>query len=145
MQIDKSLYNVVEVVRCRTSEYGTFGRLFVNDDFFCYTLEPAKNNIKPYPIPCGVYDLKMDVVSPKYRFRFPYSSYKGRVPRIVDVPNFHGVLIHIGNFVKDTLGCILVGERANLSRLFNSTNAYIKLFNKLDSFKYPIKIKISEL
>lgn len=145
--IDRNLYNVVEVVRCHVSEHGTFGRLFVNDDFYCYTLEPApsKNNIKPYPIPEGIYDLTLKVQSPKYRYRFPYNSFKGRVPRVLNVPGFDGILIHIGNFVKDTLGCILVGEKKNLSRLFNSTSAYIKLFKKLDSFKYPIKLCVSAL
>ena len=138
-------YNLIEVVRCRQSVDGTFGRLFVNGEFYCYTLEPPmpKVMVKPYPIPCGTYDLTLSVQSPKYRYRWPYNCYKGCVPRLLNVPGFDGILIHIGNFAKDTLGCILVGEKASLRRLYYSTNAYIKLYNKLKSFKYPIKIKIS--
>lgn len=142
-----SEYNIIDVVRCRASEYGTFGKMFVNDSFQCYTLEPAPSSvkIKPYPIPVGAYDLLLNVPSPKYRYRFPYSSHRGCVPRLVGVPGFDGILIHIGNFVKDTLGCILVGERANLYRLFNSTNAYTALYSKISKFNFPIRVRISSI
>lgn len=148
MKIDRSKYNVVEVVRGYENSYGTFGRLFVNDEFICYTLEPcskeSRKGYKPFRIPAGTYDLSMNVVSPKYRYRSPYLQFKGRVPRVLNVPGFDGILIHIGNWLKDTLGCILVGEKWDFTRLYNSTKAYLGLFYKLDSFKYPIKIVISD-
>lgn len=140
-------YILIEVIRCRANECGTFGRLFIEDKFECYTLEPPmpKVKVKPYPIPEGTYDLVINVPSPKYKFRFPYSFFHGCVPRLLNVPKFDGILIHIGNFAKDTLGCILVGQKASLSRLYNSTNAYTALFRKLKSFNKPLKIKISSI
>lgn len=148
MYIDRSKYNIVEVVRCLTTDELTLGKLYVNDAFHCFTLEPPLRKFrssKPYAVPVGVYDLALNVVSPKYRFRSPYNKYKGCVPRLLNVPNFEGILIHIGNFPKDTKGCILVGYSHNRGRLFLSTKAYLDLWTLLVSFKYPIKIIISDV
>ena len=144
--IDRTKYNVIDVVRCYFTDTSTTGRLFVNDEFMCYTLEPPfYRDVKPYAIPYGIYDVTLKVQSPKYRYRSPYSQFGGRVPRLLDVPNFKGILIHIGNFPRDTKGCILVGARWNVchDRLFDSTKAYLALWYRLSSFKYPIKIRIS--
>lgn len=135
----------INLVRCRVNECGTFGSLYVNDEFVCYTLEPCPSSaahVKPFCIPVGNYDVTLSVVSPKFRFRSPYKRHGGRVPRLLNVPNFEGILIHIGNFLKDTSGCILVGESVSLTRLFNSTNAYLKLYSILEKYS-KIVISIS--
>lgn len=137
---------MIELVRCRVSPYGTFGKLYINDRFECFTLEPVKTLFSKGAIPVGTYNMTLKVKSPKFRNRWPYSSklIGGCLPRLLDVPNFDGILIHIGNFVKDTKGCILVGQKANLMRLFNSTNAFISLYKKLISLSSDdLKIKIS--
>lgn len=123
----------INLVRCAFRPTGTFGRLFIDGVFECYTLEPIHrtDNLKPRCIPLGTYKVVTNIISPKYRFRYPYNKFNGCVPRLLHVSGFDGILIHVGNFLKDTLGCILVGERANLSRLFNSTKAYLSLWNKL--------------
>lgn len=143
-------YNKIHVVRCWSSvTSGTFGQMFVNDQFQCYTLEPPLQDMvqtKPFAIPPGQYDLRLDIVSPKFRFRSPYVKFGGKVPRLMDVPNFDGVLIHVGNFVKDSHGCILVGDSLKgFRRLYNSTRAYLDLWQKLASFKYPCKIIVEQL
>lgn len=135
--------NIIEVVRTRSNEFGTFGRLFLNDEFQCYTLEPAPS--ATLPIPEGSYPLTLNVVSPKYRFRMPYLKHKGRVPRLLNVPGHKGILIHIGNFLRDTSGCILVGQRASLSRLYNSTIAYNSLYSNLIKLNGDFEVVISSL
>lgn len=137
---------MLELVRCRVSPYGTFGKLYVNDRFECYTLEPVKTLFSKGAIPVGTYKVTLNFKSAKFSSRWPYSSklIGGRLPRLLNVPNFEGILIHIGNFVKDTKGCILVGEKVNLMRLFNSTNAFLSLYKKLLSLPVnDLKIKIS--
>lgn len=121
-------YNFIEVVRCRANSFGTFGRLFLNDEFVCYTLEPAPNS----SIPLGIYRLRLDRPIPKYCYRSPYSKYKGCVPYFESVGNFEGVVISIGNFLHQTSGAILVGEQASIRRIYRSTAAWLKLMKLLD-------------
>lgn len=91
----------------------TIGHLYINDKYFCDTLEDANRDLnkdgkfdngeqKVYSqtcIPFGQYKVKL-MMSPKF---------KRVLPRLFDVPDFDGVLIHRGNTSKDTSGCILVG------------------------------------
>lgn len=58
------------------------------------------------------------VWSPKFK------SYK---PRLEGVPHRSGILIHKGNSVKDTLGCILVGNNSFKGHLTHSSLAYCDL------------------
>lgn len=76
-------------------EKATPGRLFINGGFFCHTLELPKHSC----IPEGEYSLLM-TYSPRF---------KRLMPQVMNVSGFEGIRIHIGNFVKDTQGCILVG------------------------------------
>lgn len=70
---------------------------------------------------------------------------KGMCFRVNDVPNRDGILIHKGNYTKDTLGCIIVGiffEDINgdgVLDVVDSTVALNKLLGYLpDSFKLYI-------
>lgn len=50
-------------------------------------------------IPYGTYDIEMS-----YSIRF-----SKRMPYVLDVPGFDGIMFHIGNHSADSSGCILVG------------------------------------
>lgn len=64
-----------------------------------------------------------------------------------DLPSFANrrILIHIGNFPSDTLGCILVGESmSNKGYINSSVNAIKRLFYKLKDYdvsKIPLIVK----
>ncbi len=71
-----------------------------------YTLELPwlDNQTNVSCIPQGIYNVS------------PYSSAKyPNVFEICSVPNRTAILIHIGNYTKDTRGCILVGLGVNES------------------------------
>ena len=51
---------------------------------------------------------------------------QGRFPLLLGIPNFSDVRIHAGNTVKDTQGCILVGENKEVGKVFNSRK-YVKI------------------
>lgn len=86
------------------------GSLYVGGVKVCDTLEN-----KSKLIPCGEYNLN---VSDSKKF--------GRMLPLVyndEVPMHRGIRIHVGNSVKDTEGCILVGFQRNGDRLVNSRSA----------------------
>lgn len=128
----------------RGSEY-TVGHLYIDGKFFCDTLEDvdrgltqkmskveiAKIKIKGKTcIPYGTYVVTMNVVSAKYSnySKYPYALFvKGRMPRVLNVPGFDGILIHPGSTAADTDGCLLVGENKFKGRLINSQATWKKL------------------
>lgn len=94
---------IVKVVRTfKGSEY-TIGKLYIDDNYFCDTLEDVvRSGEKVYgqtAIPAGKYKVKK-TYSPRF---------KKKLPEILNVPGFSGVRIHSGNTAKDTEGCLLLG------------------------------------
>jgi hypothetical protein len=83
-------------------------------------------------IPKGTYKLELrneGKMTRRYAKRFP-DVHKGMI-WLRNVPGYTFVYIHIGNFVEDTDGCILVGERARSRSLQSSTSAYLKIYPKI--------------
>lgn len=86
--------------RLHTSKHGTVGVISYNKNEI-YTLElPWKNNASNIScIPSGNYTSRL--------YKHPV---KGRVFTVDNVPQRYGILIHIGNYLSQTHGCILVGD-----------------------------------
>lgn len=117
----------------RKEDY-TIGILYVNGVRLCNTLEDAVRSEKVYgktAIPAGTYRVLMNTVSQKFQDRAWAKPYGGLVPRLRNVPDFQGVLIHPGNTAADTDGCILVGDNTIKGQLTNSTNRFYQLMGKL--------------
>lgn len=142
----------------------TIGKLYYIDEdtqakrYICDTLEDtdrrldssmsedAIKKLKVYAetaIPSGTYQITLNTISPKYSKRKYYKDLcGGKVPRLLNVKGYDGVLIHIGNTNKDTAGCILVGENKVKGRVINSTKAFEKLYKILKSARYGTQIEI---
>lgn len=98
------------LIRDSIVDDAVLGSLYVGGVKVCDTLEN-----KAKLIPCGEYNLNVSK-SPKF----------GRMLPLVyndEVSMRRGIRIHVGNSVKDTTGCILVGFERNGDRLVNSRNA----------------------
>lgn len=114
----------------KTTDY-TIGTLYVDDVEICNILEPAVRKTKiagKTAIPAGKYIIDMNTVSPKFKNKSWATQYCGIVPRLMNVPEYEGVLIHPGNTVADTEGCLLPGK-ASQGRVSNSRDAYFAIMN----------------
>ena len=87
--------------RISQSHFGTFGMLLAGDKALCVTCEePWKDNAPNVScIPAGTYNCSWHDTQ-----KFP------NVWEITGVTGRSGILIHAGNTIKDTRGCILVGQ-----------------------------------
>lgn len=119
----------------------TIGHLYIDGQWFCDTLE---DKVRPIgepkvcgktAIPYGRYKVTLDVRSPKYTSRASYVWCGAYLPRLLDVPNFDGILIHAGNSAEDSAGCILVGENKVRGRLINSMATLRRLYACLKASK----------
>lgn len=125
----------------------TIGKLFINGQFFSNTLEDADRGLddsmplskilelkKPSitAIPKGTYKITLDVISPRFSSQPFYKEVcNGKLPRLLNVKGFEGVLIHCGNTAQDSSGCILVGTNSEKGKVCNSKDTFKKLYNIL--------------
>lgn len=112
----------VTICRVLYSENGTFGVLVYKNRPICVTCEDPWEDNKPNIscIPTGTYNV------------IPHSGdrFKG-VWEITMVPGRKAVLIHNGNTIKDTHGCILVGSQFGDLDGLPSVNGSVMALNKL--------------
>ena len=136
----------LKLLRSYRGPYYTIVHLFINGSFFCDTIEDTDRgltdsmpiekikSIKIYgetAIPTGIYRIDMSIVSNKFKNRSWAKCCNGKLPRLLGVKGFDGVLIHVGNTQNDSLGCILVGENKVKGRVINSTATFERLISKL--------------
>lgn len=124
----------------------TIGKLYIDGVYQCDTLEDVDRNlnqemsledikkIKVFgktAIPYGKYKVTLKQQSAKFYKSNKYEQCKGYLPRLIDVPAFSGILIHIGNTAEDSNGCILVGQNLIKGKVINSTICFWGLYQKL--------------
>ena len=97
----------------RTSPAGhpmTFGKLFADGRFICYTLEDEVREIDDQPVADWKIKGETAIPSGEYRITLEQSSRFGpNTLTVNNVPGFVGVRMHAGNTVGDTEGCPLLG------------------------------------
>lgn len=139
----------------------TISNLYVDGEWICNTIEDKdwgwnqktpisdiktiKTKFKSQTaIPSGTYDVTLNVVSPKYKNNAFYNENANgsRLPRILNVPGFDGILIHKGNTEKDSAGCLIVGLNTIKGGVTQSADCFKKLYKKLQTAKDKIQITI---
>lgn len=132
----------------------TIGELRINGKFFCSTLEDTdrgltqKMNIrelrnKKIPnqtaIPTGTYKITLDVKSPKFStYNFYDEVCDGYLPRLLNVPGFDGILIHVADGPRGAelvQGCIGIGYNKIKGGLVDGKEVFKKLYNILKTAK----------
>lgn len=132
----------------------TIGKLYINSVYFCDTLEDKVRDLnkdgdlndlgetKVYgktAIPYGTYNITLDTVSPKFsKYPFYRNICEGKLPRLLDVLHFDGVLIHVADGPKgaDLLeGCIGVGKNTIKGGLTEGKKTFENLYLALEEAK----------
>lgn len=114
----------IVVKRHTTTDRYTASELFIDRELFGHGLEPAWDTaglVKPRAIPPGRYKVVL-AISPKRGIV---------VPHVLDVPGFKAIEMHIGNFPRDTEGCLLVGLDRRPGMVLRSADAFKVLMAKL--------------
>lgn len=114
----------------------TIGKLYINDEYFCDTIEDIDRGLKSsmsveYIKKKKVY-AETAIPTGTYKIEMTYSSkFKRILPLLVDVKGFSGIRIHRGNTEKDSSGCIVIGENKVKGRVINSTPYEVVLVKRL--------------
>jgi hypothetical protein len=125
----------------------TISNLIIDNKVFCQVLEDTDRGLdssmslakilelkKPSitAIPRGTYEVTLDVYSPKFGSKSFYKEVcNGKLPRLLNVKGFEGILIHAGNTDKDTAGCLLVGVNKVKGQVINSRESFRELYKLL--------------
>jgi hypothetical protein len=135
----------------------TIGKLYIDGVYFCDTLEDRDRGLKQSlpasvnrakkvqgctAIPTGRYQVTLKMQSPRFKNKKQYEFCNGYLPRLINVPAFEGILIHIGNTNRDTDGCILVGRNTKVGKVLESGVTFRALYAKLKEAKGYIFITI---
>lgn len=127
----------------------TIGKLYIDDNYFCDTLEDTVRDLNKdgkfdngekkikgkTAIPYGTYEITTNVVSSRFKNRVWAKPYGGKIPRLINVPSFDGVLLHPGSSAEDTSGCLLVGKNTIVGRLTDSQKTFHALMQKIKNQK----------
>lgn len=126
----------------------TIGKLYINDKYFCDTLEDTDRGLTQSMTEQQIGSKKVygetAIPTGTYRIIISYSNkFKKQMPLLLNVPGFAGIRIHSGNTEKDSLGCILVGKNKTVGKVLESRDTYSKLFSILQEANKKETIKIT--
>ena len=132
----------------------TISNLTIDGKWFCNVLEDADRGLddsmsvakirelkKPSitAIPRGTYEITLDVISPKYSTNSFYKQVcNGKVPRLLNVKGFEGILIHVGDGPRGadlSSGCLLCGYNKVKGQLRDGKEVFKKLYSLLKEAK----------
>jgi len=111
----------------------TLGMLRQDGAFLCFILENGPRDEKVHGetrIPAGPYRLELRKEGGFHqRYQARYSDIHKGMLKLRDVPNFRFILVHVGNWARDTKGCLLTGNSADMAGFVGSSgSAYRRIY-----------------
>ena len=125
--------------RIYTKPTHTIGNLIIDNKIFCNTLEDAVRDLnkdgdfEDY----GEIKIPGETAIPygRYPILITFSQkFKRHLPIIIDVKHFTGIRIHRGRTVKNTDGCVLVGDNTSVGELTNGAYYEKKLTSTIRNY-----------
>ena len=137
----------LELKRIARKDKYTIGHLYINGKYFCDTLEDPDRGLASSMSnsQIAMKKINLNVASSKYSNfnKYPYAKFcNGKMPKLLNVPGYEGILIHAGNTQKDTEGCILVGQNKVVGQVINSQATWKALYTELLKDKSNLTIEI---
>jgi len=139
---------LVEVKRIYNCTKYCISHIYIDGSYVCDAIEDtdrmldqsigdAKVREKKIPkktaIPTGKYEIVMDVISPKFKEKKYYRDFcGGRMPRLVGVPGFLGILFHRGIDENSSAGCLILGYNKVKGKVVDSQRAFEMFWHKLE-------------
>ncbi len=112
----------------------TLGGLYTNDHWGYWVLEDTDRHLETG----GIKIPKLTAIPRgKYKVTISWSNrFRRLMPHILDIPQFTGVRIHIGNYPGDTDGCPIIGMERDIQTndLHKSKLAFDDFFPKLEKW-----------
>ena len=132
----------LHLLREPTKDDRTFGALYIDGVWQCWTLEDAIRQPGPASYHAAAdrdawvagWKVKGQTAIPfgTYRVTLTHSPrFKQILPLLHDVPGFTGVRIHAGNTIDDTEGCVLVGLDRTSVKVLRSAVAFAHFMDRL--------------
>ena len=106
------------LLRTRFHDGWCGGQLYINDDYFCFSLEDQvrepENRLGGERVAVEKWKVYGETAIPRGIYNVVFANSPKFGPdtiSLLKVEGFEGIRIHAGNSAKDTEGCIIVGYR----------------------------------
>ena len=129
----KQVFKVLreQVVRNPGGENYTPGRMYLDNVFFCHTLEDEDRFLEN-GVTEKVY-ARTAISRGKYRLITSFSNrFQCVLPLVVDVPGYAGVRLHGANDARDVLGCIGCGKVRTSTGIAQCADTVQRIIDQID-------------
>lgn len=117
----------MEIVIKRIAKKSTYtiGKLYIDNKYFCDTLEDKDRGLKDTMSVEEILKIKVKhetaIPTGTYNMDITYSpKFKKQLPLILNVKGFEGIRVHSGNSDKDSSGCVILGQNKVVGKVINS-------------------------
>ena len=117
----------MEIIIKRIAKKSTYtiGKLYIDNKYFCDTLEDKDKGLKDTMSIEEILNIKVKhktaIPTGNYNVDITYSPrFKKQLPIVLNVKGFDGIRYHNGNTDKDSSGCVLLGENKVIGKIINS-------------------------
>ena len=136
---------LIEVKRLYKKADYTIGKMYIDGEYFCDTLEDTDRGLKQEYSLAELKEMKeygkTAIPAGEYMVAVTFSNrFDKWLPLIHPVPAFSGIRIHSGNTHEDTEGCILVGKNKAKGKVLDSRKTMAELMRILEGYmEQPIR------